>query len=195
MNPRERTRLPTTHPTPVTSDRSDPADALKPLLQEAEAEVARRLQAASQAEARDISAESSEELRRLEDELLGAVRAVEQTVAIRRVLEQGARTEQGQAPTDGVQQTADEPPCLVREFTDRSGRPWRGWQVIPGRARPRKDAGRFLGPFAGGWLAFEALDGSSRKRLLAPTEGWATRSEEELVELLEKAVEVTPRSA
>ena len=175
----------------MSTDSPDSTPPIKPLLDEAEAEVSRRLQTVSETDATDISEESSEELRKLEDELLAAVRAVEQTVAIRRVMEHSSGTEEVQAK--GARPDA-EPPCVVREFTDRDGRAWRGWQVVPGRARPHPDAGRFLGAYAKGWLAFEALDGRTRKRLLAPTDTWASLTEEELVALLERATEVAPRS-
>lgn len=178
----------------MTPDKPDATDAIKPVLEQAEAEVSRHLQVAGEAEARDISEETSAELLRLEDELLAAVRAVEQTVAIRQVMEHLARGDEsgrGGAESDGG---GSEDLCLVREFKDQQGRAWRGWQVIPGRARQAKMHG-LLGPFARGWLAFEALDGGSRKRLLTPIADWATRTEEDLVGLLEQAVEVVPRRA
>lgn len=171
----------------------DPTDAIKPVLEQAEANVSRHLEAASEAESKDISQETSYALRALEDELLAAVRAIEQTVTIRHVIERSAVAECEQDTRTKVEDPSEERPCLVREFKDRGGRMWRGWQVVPGRARSGKGGERLLGAFAGGWLVFETLHGDTRKRLLTSPEGWASRSEAELVDLLERAIEVVPR--
>jgi hypothetical protein len=85
------------------------------------------------------------------------------------------------------------------EFTDERGRQWRVWDVYPAIAERRvRNAGpppgvqerrRFVEPrtrlssrMAGGWLAFEALDGE-RRRLTPipnPPNGWAQSSIDQL---------------
>ena len=174
-----------TSPTP-----QDAADRIKPVLKAAEDSLEHHLDEACDVRKDGVHEESTEELLRLEDELLAAARAVERTVTIRKVMEASACDDETLASAAAAGQP---PPCLVREFTDRQGRPWRVWQVRPGREREGLHGERLLGAFASGWLAFEALDDGSRRRLLGSASGWETRSDEELIPLLEESVEVPKR--
>jgi len=47
---------------------------------------------------------------------------------------------------------------------------------------------RFLGEFQVGWICFEGLHDSSRRRLAGHPAGWSQLSEPELATLLERAV-------
>ena len=172
------------------------AEAIKPVLEKAQSELAEHLREACEVESKDLSQESSEELLRLEDELLAAVKSVEQTLTIRRVMDHSAQVRQESRPDSASGPERDiGSECLVREFADRSGRPWRIWRVIPGRAHARGDRDRVLGAYASGWLAFEALDDGTRRRLLEPSDDWMTVSEADLTRMLERATVVPHRLA
>jgi|SRR5688500_11282547 hypothetical protein len=153
-------------------------ERLEPLLRQVEAELVQHLEEACEVDTDDIRGESTGELFRLEEQLHAAARAAEQAVEIRRRMRQGP---QG-APAD-----------TVREFTDAAGREWRAWVVIPGRVRSKEHAERYLGEYARGWLAFEALDGSARRRLPGYPEDWRSLSDEGLAKLMAKAPEVQVR--
>ena len=174
----------------------DPAEKLRPVLDQAENSLERHLDAAIGATPENLHEEPTEKLLELEDELLAAARAVERTVTVRRVIEFSACPDESlPAPAEGADGAeGGTPPCLVREFTDARGRPWRVWQVIPGRGRDKAHGERVLGVFSSGWLAFEALDDGSRRRLLGRADGWETGSDEELAALLERATEVPKRT-
>ena len=73
---------------PRSSDDSSGKDPLEVVLREAEAELRSRLRDACEAEAGDIASESASEIRRLEDSLLAAAVAADQTIALRRHIEQ-----------------------------------------------------------------------------------------------------------
>src|SRR5918911_153258 len=78
-------------------DRSE-KDPLEPVLRDVEAQLRDRLREACEAEASGISTESAAEIRQLEDSLLAAAVAAEQTIALRRHIERrkaGATGEQG----------------------------------------------------------------------------------------------------
>jgi hypothetical protein len=80
----------------------------------------------------------------------------------------------------------------IREFADTEGREWRAWPVTPGSARVGKTEPS-LGEFQGGWLAFETLDATSRRRLPHYPADWLSMSEDKLRELLRKAVDAPTR--
>lgn len=153
-------------------------DRLEPLLRQVEAELVHHLEEACEADVDDIRSETTGELFKLEESLHAAARAAEQAVEIRRRM----RRQPQRAPADSV-----------REFTDSAGREWRAWVVIPGRVRSKEDAERYLGEYARGWLAFEALDGSARRRLPGYPEDWRSLNDQGLAMLMRKAPEVPVR--
>jgi len=179
-------------------------DPLQPLLREAEAELSRRLHEACEAEERGITTESAAEIRRLEDALLAAAMAAEQTVALRRHLQRrGSRSGEAADEPERRQQGGVEMqpgnvetarPAGVREFRDRRGKQWRAWPVTPGAARSGR-AKHFLGDFRLGWVCFEGLDCAARRRLPGHPAGWTDLSDAELEKLLQRAIEVRERKA
>jgi hypothetical protein len=81
----------------------------------------------------------------------------------------------------------------VREFRDSRGTAWRAWSVTPGIARPGADAKRYLGEFHKGWICFEALDSSSRRRFPCQRSTWAGLKESDLEQMLDKAITAPER--
>jgi hypothetical protein len=155
-------------------------------LDRARAELARQLgDACDQATDGELP-ETTGELLRLEDSLLAAARATEHMIAVRRKT-RGDR-EVGQTPEDRVAADSLEG---IREFRDRNGVEWRAWSVIPGRASAKVQ--RHLGEMRSGWLAFETLDGKSRRRLVPFPSHWMSATDEELQRLLEKAADAPVR--
>lgn len=164
-----------TQPTP--SER----DNLLIALERTEARLAEKLEEACVPESRDVSDESTAELAKLSDSLLAAAHAAKDVISLRqRRREKGERT--ATAPDGGS----------IREFTDHDAKRWRVWAVTPALSR---GSGREspLGDFEDGWLVFETLDASKRKRLPHYPATWRTMSEEELEELLGLAVEAPTR--
>jgi len=167
---------------------------LEAVLRDVEAELRNRLRDACEAEANGVSTESSAEIRRLEDSLLAAAVAAEQTIALRRHIDRGnadmpQQPESSSAmPNDSVEEVP-----RVREFRDTNGQLWRAWPVTPGQARPGKAAPRYLGEFHKGWICFEALEGSARRRLPKHPEDWAGLQEAQLCQLLEQAINAPQR--
>lgn len=188
---------------------SDPDDTnpLEPLLRDAEEKLRKRLHEACEAEASGIRHKSADEIRRLEDSLLAAAMAAEQTITLRRHLrkqdEQGstqvaAEQEPAPAAERGDEGQADEEQPMqstmpaVREFRDREGRSWRAWPVTPGVARSSRKT-HYLGEFQQGWICFEALDSSARRRLPCARSRWEETEDERLEELLSQAIMVPER--
>ena len=153
-------------------------EPLEPLLRQVESELAQHLHEACEAQPVRLSDESTGELFKLEETLFAAARAAEQAVEIRRRMRQ---------MPDGS------PAETVREFADAAGREWRVWAVVPGRVRPKGDSERYLGEYSHGWLAFEALDGSERRRMPNYPDDWRSLSDASLEALLRKAPEVPVR--
>jgi hypothetical protein len=81
----------------------------------------------------------------------------------------------------------------VREFTDNEGRSWRAWSVVPGLSRASSSGGHFLGGFQNGWICFEGLDVSARRRLPYPRAKWPDIGDEELRHLLQQAIDAPLR--
>jgi len=81
----------------------------------------------------------------------------------------------------------------VREFIDDAGRPWRAWPVVPGLTKASSSGRQFLGDFQDGWICFEGLGTSARRRLPRRERGWADMTDEELQQLLEQAVDAPVR--
>lgn len=178
----------------TSADDKPGRDPLEPVLRDAEAELRNRLRDACEAEANGISTESASEIRHLEDSLLAAAVAAEQTIALRRHIER-RRSESPTAPADAgaVHNESPEPTLKLREFRDSKGQLWRAWPVTPGQARPGRTAERYLGEFHKGWICFEALESSARRRLPRPPERWAELQEPDLCQLLDQAINAPER--
>ena len=193
----------------MTPSRS-PDDPLRTLLDEAESDLSRRLHEACEAEARGVSSESTAEIRRLEDTLLAAAMAAERMLAARRHLEQSsedgpsaasksearvtpaASDAEAPAPAYPVAECASKDGTIVRQFEDGSGRRWRAWPVTPDLRRGQASR-RSLGEFQEGWICFEALDSSGRRRLPHRGRRWSDLPAEELPRLLHEAIDVPDR--
>ena len=199
-----------------SSSRPPGRDPLQNLLQDAETELRRRLEEACEAEAKGLSTESTEEVRRLEDNLLAAAAAAEQTITVRRHIKRRVSTERDRpikideaadrtvstgVPADrqpgepAVGEQAGKPAMGVREFTDGAGRPWRAWPVVPGLSRASSSGRQFLGEFQDGWICFEGLGSSARRRLPYRHSGWANVTDEELQRLLREAIDAPVRAS
>jgi hypothetical protein len=173
-----------------------PHDPLKPALKKAEAELAKHLDEACEAEPDDVSRGSVDELLRLEEELLAAAHAADEAVRLRRRLEERGSTDGGAASAQRPDAVAppEEAGGRVREFRDRQGRAWRVWEVRPGGlGRPLTELHRYLGDFVNGWLAFACLDNDIRKRLPKFPPDWLQMSDREIEALLNQAAEVPKR--
>jgi hypothetical protein len=195
------------------TDASGRSDPLEPVLKEAEAELSRRLREACEAEERGVSTESTQEIRRLEDALLGAAVAAEQTILVRRHMRDREMPDRERPMQSGGladrQQQADSssgsgaaegesprgPYTAVREFTDPEGRSWRAWQVTPRSTLPGTPRRQFLGDFQEGWICFEAMDSTARRRLASPQPRWAELEEGELRKLLQRAAQAPIRKS
>jgi hypothetical protein len=163
---------------------------LHPALRRAEAEVARHLEeACDDAGRKDLGQESLDELLRLENELLAAARAVDETVRLRRQLGERPASE-SQPPASSVE---GERVCRLREFSDAGGRGWRVWEVIPGASGRATNPERYLGEYVKGWLAFECLQDDARKRLPNHPADWFGMVDADLDKLLPQAAEVPKR--
>jgi hypothetical protein len=168
---------------PSIPSQTSKRDSLQKQLADAEKELRRKLEDACEAEAKGISTKSTEEIRRLEDSLLAAASAAKQTITVRSKLKR---------PATGAE-TGEQDAVGVREFTDHEGRPWRAWSVVPGQSRSSSGGGRFLGDFQNGWICFEGLNSSMRRRLPYPRSKWPTIRDEELRHLLDQAIEAPIR--
>src|SRR5688500_3155695 len=175
-----------------------PSDSLHALLHEAESELTRRLQEACAAEAKGVATESVEQIRRLEDTWLSAAMAAERTLAARRHLRATSGQSTDASTTESVTRDhgsvvappdvspidtiADHDPpsgTSVRQFEDKYGRSWRAWPVTPDVTRTRSASRRSLGDFQDGWICFEALDDSGRRRLPRRGRRWSDVAPEE----------------
>jgi hypothetical protein len=168
-----------TVPTPPSDD------PLGVALSQTEAELLEKLEeaCAPAPASRDLSGESTVEIARLSDSLLAAARAAKDVVSLRKRRRERTRPVVDVSPSEAI-----------REFVDTEGRKWRVWPVSPGAIRPGK-ADPSLGEFQEGWLAFETLDETARRRLPHFPTDWLTMPDEKLRELLRKAVEAPPRRA
>ena len=178
---------------PPSAENKTGKDALEPVLRDAEAELRNRLRDACEAEANGVTSESAADIRRLEDSLLAAAVAAEQTIVLRRHIEQRKNENAPQAESSTVSPDVSEPVLKLREFRDAEGQLWRAWPVTPGQARPGRTAERYLGEFHKGWICFEALESSARRRLPSQPERWADLKEPELCTLLGQAINAPQR--
>jgi hypothetical protein len=178
------------------SDAAHP-DSLEPALKKAEAELAKRLDEACDEQTDDVSDASVDKLLRLEEELLAAARAADETVRLRRRLEQRDSADEGAAsrPDQVVPPLPEEAGGRVREFQDRQGRTWRVWEVRPGLVRPLTELRRYLGDLVNGWLAFSCLDNDIRKRLAQFPPDWLQMSDRELEALMLRALDAPTRES
>lgn len=179
-----------------SADHESEKDPLKSVLRDVEAELRDRLREACDAEANGLATESASEIRHLEDSLLAAAVAAEQTIALRRHIEQrqSAKPEQADEPAAVPNEPADSV-IAVREFRDAQGHLWRAWPVTPGQARHSQATERYLGEFHKGWICFEALEGSARRRLPGRPAGWSELQEPELCRLLDQAINAPQRKS
>jgi len=183
-------------------------DPLENLLKDAENELRRRLEEACEAEARGVSSESTEEIRQLEDNLLSAALAAKQTIAVRRHMKRRGYAEQERpvkvdleeehdAAADALKERESESEtgatAGVREFVDSSGQRWRAWLVVPGQTRSSASGRRFLGNFQNGWICFEGLGNSARRRLPFHQASWASVTDDELRRLVEQGIDAPIR--
>lgn len=185
-------------------------DPLQSDLDNAEAELRRRLKEACVAESKGVSTESTQEIRRLEDALLAAAVAARQTIKVRRQMKlrapeeserpvtsnEGAKSKaKANSPAEksvddsAVDDPSEKPDTRVREFTDHAGRAWRAWPVIPGLTRASASGRSFLGDFQNGWICFEGLDSTARRRLPRRQASWASVTDDELQRLLAQAID------
>ena len=182
-------------------DPRDESKSVHPALRRAEAEVARHLEeACDDAGRKDLGEESLEELLRLENELLAAARAVDETVRLRRQLGERPTSEsqpsassiEGKGPEAGAVE-GEQRVCRLREFSDTAGRDWRVWEVKPGASGRRTNPERYLGEYVNGWLAFECAQDEARKRLPNHPADWFGMVDTDLDKLLPRAVDVPKR--
>ena len=194
--------------------RPSDSDPLETLLKDAEDELRSRLHAACEAEAKGVSTETTEQIRRLEDDLLAAALAAKQALAVRTRMKRAPQAEKRARPVksdvaasgDARSSTAPSPkPAAkpeepgerevmgVREFTDDRGKPWRAWSVVPGLSRASASGGQFLGNFHDGWICFESLGSSGRRRLPYDRAKWPSITDEELRRLLDAAIDAPLR--
>jgi hypothetical protein len=174
-------------------------DPVQPALRRAEAEVARHLEeACEEIGEKDLSQESLDELLRLEDELLAAARAVDETVRLRRQLGERPSTgpESGRPTVSAAatQPPFDAPVCRLRDFRDAQGKEWRVWEVKPGSSGRRINPERYLGEYVKGWLAFECPGDETRKRLPNHPTDWFGMADADLCQLIPRALEVPKRT-
>lgn len=157
-------------------------------LERAREELARQLEVACATQISPTSPETTGQLRRLDDALLAAARTAEGMIA----LKQRARAEREVEQPDAAVGDAGEPHLeRIREFHDRNGCHWRAWAVVPGQASTTSM--RNLGDLANGWLAFESMSDSGKRRLAKFPDDWMTLSDAELEGLLDAASEAPSR--
>lgn len=183
-------------------------DPLQNLLEDAESELRRRLEEACEAEARGVSTESTEEIRQLEDSLLSAAMAAKQTIAVRRQMKrhgfaereraikvdsEAERDARADALKKGDPESEASATTGVREFVDSSGQRWRAWLVVPGQSKSHSSGRRFLGDFQNGWVCFEGVGNSARRRLPFRQASWAGVTDDELRGLVEQAIDAPIR--
>jgi hypothetical protein len=179
-----------------------PQELLQPLLRDAEAELRRRLHQACEAEARGIENESASEIRQLEDALLAAAVAAENTLTLRRHIKrhdarpptEGAAAPAGASVAASTSDTTTTGALVtgLREFTDRAGQSWRAWAVTPGLSRMGRTK-HFLGDFQLGWVCFENPAAGARRRLPGHPDRWGELNDQELDTLLNQAITVRER--
>jgi hypothetical protein len=192
---------------PTHSSEPAQSDPLQRSLEDAESELRRRLHEACIAEAKGLPTDSTREIRRLEDALLAAADAAKQTITARHRITHHTRESpitikeasgreakpESQAEDAIDDSMVDQPDTRVREFTDAVGHPWRAWPVIPRLSRATPSGRSFLGDFQDGWICFESLDSTARRRFPRRQAGWGNLTDDELRSLLEQAINAPAR--
>lgn len=199
---------------PSSSSLPSQPDPLQPVLDDAEAELRRRLHEACEAEAKGLSTDSTHEIRRLEDNLLAAAVAAEQTISVRRYMKNrtpaererpisisevadrkgNANPRSDRSPEESAREYGKESDTRVREFTDETGLAWLAWPVIPGLSRASASGRSFLGNFQDGWICFEGLSTTARRRLPCRRPNWSAMTDEDLRHLLAQALDAPERA-
>ncbi|HWE42965.1 MAG TPA: hypothetical protein VG432_10685 [Gemmatimonadaceae bacterium] len=164
----------------------EPAQSTAEELERAREELARQLEEAC-ATPVVHGAETTGQLRRLDDALLAAARTAEGLIALKQKAREEQALAEGTTAADGTATDAQGGAHVerIREFKDRNGCEWRAWSVTPGQASTTST--RNLGDLRNGWLAFESLSGSGKRRLVDFPQDWMTLSDAELEVLLERA--------
>lgn len=96
-------------------------------------------------------------------------------------------------PGSTVNERSENSVMGVREFTDDEGRRWRAWPVVPGLTKASASGRQFLGDFQNGWICFEGLGTSARRRLPYHQADWPDISDEELKRLMQQAIDAPVR--
>ncbi len=172
-------------PEPTLDDLADSVSTSEELERAREA-LARQLEVACATPINPTSGETTGQLRRLDDALLAASRTAEEMIALKRKVraEREVATPAGGAPDDAHVER-------IREFHDRNGCHWRAWAVVPGQASTAST--RNLGDLRDGWLAFESMSDSGKRRLAKFPSDWMTLSDADLEGLLESASDAPAR--
>lgn len=199
---------------PSSSSQPSQPDPLQPVLDDAEAELRRRLHEACEAEAKGLSTDSTQEIRHLEDTLLAAAVAAKQTISVRRYMKHRTPAERerpinineaadrkgnasprsDRSPEASAREYGKESDTRVREFTDETGLAWRAWPVVPGLSRASASGRSFLGNFQDGWICFEGLSTTARRRLPCRRPNWSAITDEDLRHLLAQAIDAPERA-
>jgi hypothetical protein len=205
---RDAAPIPDARPPSLPMTTPETPDSVRPALREAEAKLAQHLEEACEEYDREnIADESTDELLRLEEELLGAARAVDDAVRLRRRLgDEKGTAEQGTAERETAEKgaaemetagpepaPADAQAARVREFRTASGSEWRVWEVRPGAGGRARKLELYPVDYVQGWLAFELLQGERRKRLPKFGPEWSKAPDSDLEQLLDQAVDVPKR--
>ena len=157
-------------------------------LEEAKEELARRMEEACATGATGSLPETTGELLKLEDALHAATKATEEVLAARQRADSAviADDDGASGPHTGEEEVAIATSRdRIREFRDVDGEQWRVWAVTPGMASAKSQ--RYLGELRDGWLAFESLGGTARRRLVSYPPHWNDLSDHELEKLLHAA--------
>ena len=81
----------------------------------------------------------------------------------------------------------------VREFTDRRGREWRVWDVVPESIHPQTKTEDYLAAmYQTGWLVFETKAGDEKRRLAEIPVDWSGLPDDALDALLGRAEVIPP---
>ena len=172
---------------PTIDEQSEPESTAEE-LERAREELARQLELACATPINPIAGETTGQLRRLDDALRAAARTAEGMIALKQKVR--AEREVGQtSPASGAPDDAHVE--RIREFHDRNGCRWRAWAVIPGQASTSST--RNLGELRDGWLAFESMSDSGKRRLAKFPADWMTLSDAELEALLDSASDAPVR--
>jgi hypothetical protein len=167
---------------------SEPEQSTAEELERTREELARHLEEACASPVGRVDGETTGQLRRLDDALLAAARTAEGLIALKQKARAERRATQG---TVAEVPDAEEHVERIREFRDRNGCEWRAWSVVPGQASTSST--RNLGELRNGWLAFESLSGSGKRRLVDYPSDWMVLDDAQLEALLDKAASAPVR--